>query len=171
MPPEISIALVSLQPPAGNGIRRVAAADMHVTLHFLGSAERRRVSLAMQTVTASGFTVRLTNPGHFSLRGGRSVLWVGIEPAPALTELHASVGRALVSADFEPESRPYVPHITVARLGAGVPQVLCETFEQRALPEGVASFPCNRFALFASQAAPKGVRYCELESYPLPGSH
>jgi 2'-5' RNA ligase len=48
---------------------------------------------------------------------------------------------------------------------------VCETFEQRALPEGAASFACNRFALFASQTAPEGVRYRELESYPLPGSH
>jgi 2'-5' RNA ligase len=168
LPAALAQALASLQPPAVNGVRLVAASDMHVTLHFLGGAAARAVRLALQAVIAPEFTLSMNRPGHFSLRGGQKILWVGIEPMVQLKELHARVGEALATVGFVPEARPYVPHITLARIAARAPRDLIETFEQQALPEPARSFACRRFALFVSETKTEGVRYRELESYPLP---
>jgi len=167
LPESVTRALVSLQPAPADGIRLTGPEDMHLTLHFLGSAEPATVSRALRGVECPPFTARLTSAGHFSLRGGRKILWVGLEPTAPLVELHARLGAALESAGFATEQRPYVPHVTLARLAPQAPRGLAETFERQEVPHAAREFECAGFALFASEAAPDGARYRVLETYAL----
>lgn len=156
-----------MEPPPGDAVRRIAPADMHLTLHFLGRAETGVVSRALRPVRGTQLDIRLGRPGHFALRGRKTVLWIGVEPTPSLLALHTTLGAALGAAGFEPESRPYVPHITLARLGPKAPRDLVPAFERQATAGGPAGFTAERFALFASETAPEGARYRVLESFPL----
>jgi hypothetical protein len=54
----------------------------------------------------------------FATQDGAHALWVGVDPNPELTALHSAIASSLSAAiDYQPEDRPYRPHITVARLG------------------------------------------------------
>ena len=167
LPPATRDLLISLQPPAGDGIRLTAPENVHLTLHFLGQANAKLVVPALGLVAAKAFTAKLGAPGHFRLPQRKKVLWVGVEPAPPLLELHARVGAALETVGFEPERRPYVPHLTVARLAPKVPRRVVEAFERARLPADALEFDCKSFALYSSETAPEGARYRVIESYRL----
>ncbi|MCZ6723874.1 MAG: RNA 2',3'-cyclic phosphodiesterase, partial [Gammaproteobacteria bacterium] len=76
----------------------------------------------------------------------------------ALYDLQGKLGQHLKTCAYTPESRPYSPHVTVAR----------KIFEA---PDTVSLQPINwrvnRFVLINSISIPAGVRYEVVESYPL----
>ncbi|HSG64689.1 MAG TPA: RNA 2',3'-cyclic phosphodiesterase, partial [Gammaproteobacteria bacterium] len=49
-----------------------------------------------------------------SLRRPR-VLWLGVRPVAELTALQSHVSRSLEPLGFAPDTRPYSPHVTLAR--------------------------------------------------------
>ena len=166
----LSKTLLTLQPPPLESVRLVAEADFHITLHFLGSREIDPVRRALGTVTAAPFVSRLNRTGQFPLRNGRKVLWIGIEAVDGLMTLFRQLAEALDRVGFTPESRPYKPHITLARLAARAPARVAENFVDSLLPRGPIEFECREFALFDSDASSGFRRYSILESYPLAGS-
>lgn len=96
----------------------VPAGSLHVTLHFLGSLPREKV-----TALADGLDVPV---GRATLVLTRAVLWPrGIAvlepdavPAP-LVALHAALGDALLGLGVPVETRPWRPHATMARRATG----------------------------------------------------
>jgi RNA 2',3'-cyclic 3'-phosphodiesterase len=165
LPASLCQALAATAPRAAEGIRLISESDMHLTLHFLGSREVAPVAAALGSVGAKPFQVRLDGPGHFSLKGKKTVLWYGIEPSAPLSALHEATAGALAAAGFEPERRPWRPHVTLARLETRAARSLVDAFEGTSPAE--AGFECTQFALYESQTLPEGARYRILESYPL----
>jgi len=159
VPEGLARALVALQPPPGTGIRLTRKEDLHLTLHFIGQAPVAPVVAALGAVRAAAFRLEPDKPGHFALRGGRKILWLGFRPEPALDALHAAVGDALRSTGFEPERRPWVPHLTLARLGPDAPAGIAERLDATCLPASDAAFVCDRFVLYASRTLAEGARY------------
>lgn len=97
----------------------VADERLHMTLHFLGGVPAERVSALAQALD-------LPFP-PFTLAFGTPALWhAGIavlEPlaAPeALLDLQARLGAVLDAEGLPPETRPYRPHVTMARRAAHV---------------------------------------------------
>ena len=167
LPPALGDALARLAPASAPGIRPQAAADLHVTLHFLGMAAVDSTRAALRPVAAPAFAVALTLPGQFFARGHPRTLFAGVAPAAPLRELHAMLGRRLEAAGFEPDSRPFVPHVTLARLGKDASADAIAEFLKQALPPEVLRFDCREFALYASETRADGARYRVLERYPL----
>jgi len=167
LPRSVTRRLVTLQPEAAKNVRPIAEPDLHVTLHFLGTAEVASVTEALASVRAHPFPIRLGEPGHFALRGRKTILWIGIEPSAAISALHAATAKALRTVGFEPETRPWQPHITLARLAGRGARHLVEAFEQTAPAEAPIGFECSQFALFESETHQEGARYRALERYPL----
>jgi 2'-5' RNA ligase len=160
-------ALAGLAPGCAPGIRPQRSDDLHVTLHFLGMADIDEVKSALTSVTAPAFTATLTLPGQFFARGHPRTLFVGMAPVAPLRELHAQIGRQLESAGFPLDSKPFVPHITLARLDRTASTDSIAAFLGQALPPEAMSFDCKEFALYASETLPDGARYRVLERYPL----
>lgn len=167
IPVEIGRLLVATQPAAGDSVRLLDLAELHVTLHFLGTFETARARSALAHVRAGCFDLVLTVPGTFGARGKRTILWYGVGTSPELLALHAAVGQALATAGYIPESRPYFPHITLARLGAPAPRGIAAAFATRPALPGPPAFTCRSFALYASETLPNGASYTIVESYPL----
>lgn len=168
VPPEpVTLALLAMQPPVQNGVRLTAAEDLHVTLHFLGQQNTGDIAQALRKVRARPASLHLTDRGSFSLGRGRCVLWVGVESAPALRALHSLIGEALVPTGVTLESRPWIPHITIARLGFDVPHAVERDFLRQPPAADVQGFECRSFALFTSETRADGARYRVLESFPL----
>jgi 2'-5' RNA ligase len=169
VPTQTAQALSALQPPSRPGIRLTHVDDLHVTLHFLGNGQVTPVRKLLPSVRAPGFAVTLSELGSFDLRGGRRVLWVGVEPSAPLGDLHRQVGAALERLGFEPEQRAYVPHITLARLARMAKADIRNGFLGQSLPAAAACFDCTAFALYASESTRAGPRYRIVERYDLVG--
>lgn len=100
---------------AGGG-RAVPAANLHLTLVFLGDVPHDRIGLlssVASTVRMSAFDLSLDRTGTFRRTG---VAWAGPSTVPpALEALQRGLDRALRDAGFALEERPFVPHLTLAR--------------------------------------------------------
>lgn len=167
LPPVLRGALSRLAPAAGPGVRALSPEDLHVTLHFLGMADIADAKAALELVAAPAFTTALTLPGQFSVRGHPRTLFMGVAPDAPIRALHAAAGKRLESAGFALDSKPYVPHITLARLDKTVSGDVIALFLKQPLPPDAMSFDCREFALYASETPPEGARYRVLERYPL----
>ncbi len=105
-----------------SAMRWVKRDAMHLTLRFLGEVEETglvHVIEAMTTLEGSGrLRVQLDRVGAFGGRRPR-VIWVGIAEDEGLEKLRGvrtRLDEALAVAQFEAESGPYRPHLTLGRV-------------------------------------------------------
>lgn len=109
---------------AGFRVAWVPAANLHLTLRFLGSIGEELVegvTGACKRVAARHAPVeaRAVGLGAFPSLHKPSVLWVGVEAPPALSALQRDVEAAMVELGFDREERAYHPHVTVGRVKEG----------------------------------------------------
>jgi 2'-5' RNA ligase len=103
-------------------VRRVRADNLHVTLAFLGSRDEDDAAAAGRVLAARPPSLgALEMAGALWLPPRRpGVLTVALRPHAGLSSLQAELVAALASAiGFEPETRPFRPHITVGRVPRG----------------------------------------------------
>jgi len=105
-------------------VRWVAAANLHLTLQFLGEVDAGRIPALRQALDGAvsghpAFRLGLRGAGAFPAPERPRVLWVGAgEGGAAAVALASSVSTALAPLGFAPEGRSFVPHLTVGRVAA-----------------------------------------------------
>ena len=109
---------------AGFRVAWVPAANLHLTLRFIGSVEENLIegiTGACKRVAArhAPIEARAGGVGAFPSPQKPSVLWVGVEAPPALAALQRDVEGAMVELGFDKEERAYHPHVTVGRVKEG----------------------------------------------------
>ena len=88
-----------------------------------------------------------------------TIVWAGIEDPAPISALAAKVDAAMVALGFAAETRPFVPHVTIARLK--VPSALRDVV----LPLAEQMFgggPIEHAILYESQTKPSGSIYKEI---------
>ena len=97
-----------------HGCVRYLPEDWHLTLHFIGPVHADRVAdiMALATVPFQPFTLTLDQPTLWP--HGLAVLCMSHVPAP-LQALYGRLGAALLRLDLPVQTRPYLPHVTLAR--------------------------------------------------------
>lgn len=99
-------------------------ADLHLTLHFLGTVEPDRLDPLRalgDAVSIRRFVLVLDQLGHWSRP---QVLWCGPTAPPAeLLALHRRVGEGLSALGLPLDRRPFRPHVTLARKVRSGPEV------------------------------------------------
>ena len=164
----VAAAIAELQRqlrPRLPGIRLVRPEAIHLTLRFLGatSAEqvaRLRPALAEAAAACAPGEARVGEVGTFPERGSPRVLWLGVTLPEQALELQNACERAARQLGFEPESRPFRPHLTLGRWRdrASLPELpqvdlgvaRLETlvlFESELRRDGASYTPLARFAL------------------------
>jgi 2'-5' RNA ligase len=99
--------------------------------------------------------------GVFPERGRARVLWIGISLPPSVIRLQQACERAAVAAGFEPETRPFAPHLTLGRWSEPAPPP--------ALPStDLGRTSLDTLVLYRSRPGPKGSVYTPLETFALP---
>lgn len=172
LPAPIREALASWRGPvlaaASDALRPLADEGLHVTLCFLGGQPADQVHAVLAAVLAavSGLPaapLRLGD-GLWLPRRGPKVLAVGLaDPAGVLSAVQAQLSDALASGGwYRPERRPYLPHVTVARVRHGA-RVRAEPLAAPAALE----FTGSRVTLYRSHLSPSGARYEPLGSVEL----
>uniref|UniRef100_A0A7C1F392 RNA 2',3'-cyclic phosphodiesterase n=1 Tax=Ammonifex degensii TaxID=42838 RepID=A0A7C1F392_9THEO len=145
-------------------VKWVEVENFHLTLRFLGDTDRAMVdSLLAVAKERLGellpFTLILRGVGVFpSLRQPR-VLWVGVERALPLFNLHHLLEEALRQLGFPPEAKRFSPHITLGRFRTGANTGLLEEAIKELGTAEVAQVNVIGIALIASELTPKGPVY------------
>ena len=149
-------------------VKWVDPGGIHLTLKFLGNIPSKRVTEITEAMGKavqgiSPFRLEVSGLGAFpSLKQAR-VLWVGIGgELDQLSTLQQNIDSVLAALGFAREERPFVPHLTLARVreGASLP-------ERRSFGELVGSaafedkYPIEVEAvrLMRSQLTPAGALY------------
>lgn len=151
----------------------VRTGHMHLTLRFLGEVTDERLevidpSLRDACANTPSFTLEVRGLGAFPNLRRPSVLWVGVGPLePALADLQRAAETAARNAGLAPESKPFHPHVTLARFkdprAAGG---LAGEVEAR-LDFGAGAFDVTHVSLFSSELTPRGPIYTRIREYPL----
>jgi 2'-5' RNA ligase len=156
-------------------VRWLGEQALHLTLRFLGEVGEERVgpigeALVGAARAARPFTVTLGGIGAFPSVAKPRVVWVGIEHHPALELLANDVELALMGLSFEPELRPFNPHVTLGRVERSARPGAFSAFPQ--LAAGIAYEGTTTVAsvdLMQSTLGPHGASYSVLSRAPLGG--
>ncbi len=151
------------------GLRWSDRAGWHVTLQFYGMVSEEReheLRKSLQTVQAEAAKVLVQGMGAFERAG---VLFARVQTTAALEDIERRVVAVGTACGFAAETRPYRPHITLARRkGRGAhgkfPRGRDMDAEQK-----FGSFLAREFVLYESVTGPAGARYEVLERYRLSG--
>lgn len=169
---------VAVRPPAAvrdallDAMGGVAAArwqdddQLHCTLRFIGEVDRHAandIADALAALRHPAIAARLGTFGQFTVRGRPNALWIGVEPVAALTTLHHKADHALARAGVAPDTRAFVPHITLARLGRDAGPIGAFL----AQPPPVAAFDIADVTLFESRLTRTAAAYFPLATFSM----
>lgn len=160
------------------GVRWVDPAGIHLTLAFLGELTDERLTDAMQAAEsaarhARSFAYRFARLGIFGSPRQPRVIWMGIdEPSGELLRLHRALNKELEQRGFEVETRPFSPHLTLARVKAPL-----TPYEQQSLQsiltgkqQGIVSsqeYQVRYVNVMKSELSRAGARYTCLQACAL----
>ena len=163
----------TLRDPA---LRPVPAENLHITLAFLGyrpEKEIERVGEVLAECAAAAPLLELQDPVQRPARG-RARFYALPGVSPGTEQMQAQVSEVLAAGGFyEPEKRPFWPHLTVARVrpegrGSRRPRRVERPPEQ--LSEALREpFYGVRMTFYRSELKPSGARYVPLAQFELPG--
>lgn len=154
-------------------LRWTPAQNIHATLHFFGEVEATRLPQLGEhmgaVISEPPFDVTLGEIGAFPPAGAPRVVWLDmVGGGDALGRIHLELGRRLSAAGVAMASRPFSPHLTIAR----VPDR--ERARVKSLRERLASVPpmsiawlADRVTLFRSDLTGAVPRYEPLQEIPL----
>lgn len=144
---------------------------LHITLQFLPKVKNEDIQQLVKNVRQEMvFTPTIKNlelgkiqlfPSPFRPR----VIVLEVSPLQLLTELAQAVGQGIINTQYEVDSRPYRPHLTLARI-KHTQRVDLEFLN--AVPSlAVGVLPVEEIVLFRSEPQPDGSHYAALEKIAL----
>ena len=157
-------------------LRPVATESLHVTLAFLGYRPEEEIEAIAAVVRERGGPapwVELLDPEPRPPRG-RARFYALPALSPGTEALQQGMAQGLAEAGFyEPEKRPFWPHVTVARVrpeGRGSRRPAVVSTPPGKLPEELSEARiCRRMTLYRSELQPSGARYVPQAQVELPG--
>lgn len=172
-PPAIRAALIDAM-DAVPGARWQDDEQLHVTVRFLGEVERpvaEDAALALSQVVAPAPAARIDGVGTFAQRGRTDTLWARVLPVEPLTALHRKVDQTLGRAGIAPDTRRYLPHVTLARLPrTGHDTAALDRWLAANAALATSDFALDHLYLYESHLTSDGARYEPVMRWPLAGS-
>jgi 2'-5' RNA ligase len=151
-----------------DGLRWSAPDSWHITLQFLGETSGERYACLvprLRDVRSPGVPVQLEGLDCFDRVG---VFFAGVSVSPELAHLQRLVTAATARCGFLPETRPYHPHVTLARVkGSKRGQGLRDLKDKAVRAPRFTSFVAEEFILYEAFLSPSGSRYEVRERFSL----
>ena len=144
----------------GSRLRWTAPDSWHITLQFLGNATPEQLEclkVRLGEVRAAAFPVELGELGCFD---GAGVFFADVTVTPQLAALERSMVAATGPCGFAVETRPFHPHITLARAkGQGRGTELRDLQSKVRNQPAFTRFMAREFVLYESHLGTDGARY------------
>lgn len=105
-----------LTPRLPDAVRPVAPGNFHLTLAFLGAVARDRLPALAEIARSCPMATCRLRLDRFGVFPGARVGWLGVSVLdPALAGFQERLVAALRGAGFDPDPRPWAPHLTLYR--------------------------------------------------------
>ena len=157
-------------------VKWVSPDGIHLTLKFLGNIPSKKVTeiteaLEEATQGISPFHLEISGLGAFPSLKQTRVFWVGIVgEVDKLLKLQRNIDSALAVLGFAKEERPFVPHLTLARLRPGSSPLERRNFGElvgSTIFEDIYHIEVEAVSLMRSQLTPAGAVYTRLSAVGL----
>jgi len=175
LPDELRLGLAQLQARLKTGkqlpVKWLYPYSIHLTLKFLGNIAIDKISEITKAMEAavqgmSPFHLEVSGLGTFPNLRRVQVVWVGVSGEVAqLSQLQQRIESNLAPLGFAPESRPFTPHLTLARLRERASLDERQSFGQLIAStkfEAVYGFSVDSINLMRSQLTREGAIYTRL---------
>lgn len=142
--------------------------QLHLTVRFIGEVERRSaedIAAVLGTLYQPRFRIALDGVGQFDRKGRLDALWAGVTPHEPLKAFHKKIDRALIRIGIAPETRAYLPHITLARFSRGTAPTAPFGYAARSLTSALVEI--SEFFLYESELGSEGASYSAAARYVL----
>lgn len=180
LPAELKLELVQLEAQLKSGkqpgVKWVDPDGIHLTMKFLGNIAVDRVegiTRAMEEAVCgiSPFQLKVKELGVFPNFKRVQVAWVGLTgEVDKLAQLQKRIESNLTPLGFAPESRPFAPHLTLARLRAQTSPDEKQRFGQliaNTTFEAAHTIEVDAINLIKSQLTREGAIYSQINSIRL----
>lgn len=164
---------------ASSNVRWTRRENVHLTLVFLGDTSTELIpELKDQILEASAntspFTLKLGETGAFPSYHSPKILWVGLDgEVRKLMQFQGRIEGGLRRIGFEPERRPFTPHITVGRTVRDLTRQyegdIGFSWRRSIVPTVRAELPVNELHVLRSRLQTGGAVYEPVFTAPLGG--
>jgi 2'-5' RNA ligase len=141
---------------------------LHVTLKFIGHVDDavvEQIKAALASIKAVPFEVKFTDVGFFPNPNAARVFWAGVDGGDHLPRLASTIDAALEKLGFPRETKPYHPHLTLARTSSRPLRELKPLLTDP--PPQFGTMTAREFFLYQSQPQKGGSKYTKLERFGL----
>ena len=180
LPDEVKSGLTQLQTQLKAGkhsaVKWVDPRSSHLTLKFLGNIAADKIDKITKALEAAAqglppFHLKVNGLGVFPNLSRVQVAWIGINgEVSQLSQLQQRLESNLSPLGFAPESRPFTPHLTLARLRERASLEERQSFGRLIAStkfEAVYSFSVDAINLMRSQLTKEGAIYSQISSIKL----
>ncbi len=163
--------LARLRPTAQ--LRWSPVENLHITTKFIGEWPDERLSEVHQALTAlpprSPIPISVEGLGWMPNPHNPRVFQAGVHAGSQLAALAADTENALAPLGIPAETRPYSPHLTLARISRAAPLTAIRKAIEKLESVEFGAFEADRFLLYRSQTKPTGSVYTTLAEFELAG--
>ena len=148
---------------------------IHLTLKFFGNIEESRIDPIFKSIeepirNTPPFSLKVQGVGAFPHLKNPRVIWIGlVDEREALTLLQKQIETYLEKIGFQPEDRPFRPHLTLGRMKSTRGKEELAGRMERYREEEFGDFQVERVVLFKSELKPSGPIYAPLGDVELAG--
>ena len=150
----------------GGDLKPVERENIHLTLKFLGNVSPEKlaeVKSALAEVKFQPFSLEIKGAGAFPSLKRMNVVWVGVGEGWSQVELiFEQTEKLLHQVGFSRETRPFSPHITIARVRSGRNRDEIASFLGHLAEESFGTFNAEHVRLKQSILSSSGPRYSTL---------
>ena len=162
----------ALQRDIPHAIRWVAAANIHLTLKFLGDTSPASLQGLIHSLSAvinqqEPFQISIGGFGIFPNPKRPRVLWIGIQAPPDLDRLYHAIETACARLGYPAEEKPFNPHLTLGRVREEADQTRLRPALQNYQIGQLGAIDVESVTLFRSDLRPQGPSYTALAHIPL----
>jgi 2'-5' RNA ligase len=156
-------------------VRWVSPQNIHLTLKFFGNIEESIIESIIQLIEgpaqdATPFSLKIEGMGAFPSLKSPRVIWMGFqEGKERIVAIQKQLEREFEKIGFQPEGRPFHPHLTLGRMRSnrGKDELVREM--ERYREEAFGNFQVEKVILFKSELRPTGPIYTVLREVRLGG--
>jgi len=147
LPEKVRQEIYSFSEKINGTFKRVEEENIHITLKFIGEANKEEIIEKIKNLRFSKFISSLGKLGFFPNQKYIRVAWIGIEKGnQEIIEIHNK------TAEIFGKEKEFTPHITIARV-KGETNLNDLTFNSK------SEFLVENITLFSSELTPKGPIY------------
>jgi 2'-5' RNA ligase len=156
-------------------VRWVSPEKIHLTLKFFGNIEESRIDSIFKSIeellqNTLPFSLKVRGVGAFPQMKNPRVIWMGlVEEGEVLTSLQKQIETQLEKIGFQPEDRPFHPHLTLGRMRSSRGKEELAGRMEKHKEEEFGDLQVERVVLFKSDLKPTGPIHTPLGDVKLGG--